>query len=99
MLRDDRLGFGVLRTMPFMVEAGAEGLPWFKAILAKEGEHARRPERNRLGHCTVEEWQASEAIARRDAQQQRQQHQQRASYQYAHQQRAAYQYAQQQRQH
>ena len=92
--------------MSFVVEAGAECLPWVKAILAKEGEHASRSERNRLGHCTVEEWQALEAIARLDAQQQLQQHQQQAAYQYSHQQRlhhqqqrAAYQYAQQQRQH
>ena len=75
MLREDRLCFWVLAAMRFEVEAGAENLPWVRAILAKE-EHARRPESNRLGHWTAEEWQNKEAYVQPK-------HQQRATYQYA----------------
>ena len=39
----DRVGFWVLVTMPFVVQAGAEDLPWVMAILTKEDEHASGP--------------------------------------------------------
>ena len=47
--------FCVLGTMPFVVQAGAENLPWVKAILAKEAEHASKPEGIGVGHWTAEE--------------------------------------------
>ena len=63
--------------MPFVVKAGAENLPWARAIHAKEAEHASRPESIGVGHWTAEEWQDLEASARWGSQQQQQQQQQR----------------------
>ena len=68
--------------MPFVVPEDAADLPWIKAILAKEVEHASKPEGPGMGHWTTEEWQTFEAITRRDSQRRAaQQEQQQAAYQ------------------
>ena len=64
-------------TVSFVVEADAPDWRWVRSILAKEAEHASRPESIGVGHWTAEEWQDLEASARWGSQQQQQQQQQR----------------------
>ena len=70
--------FRVLGMMPFVVQAGAEKMPWVEAILAKGAEHASRSDDIGVGHWTAEEWQDLETSARRGSQQQQQQQQQQS---------------------